>query len=278
MSIACDGLLESTIERILFGTGPCEPITGTSSNTGALVSKASGTIFLEEIGNLSIALQTRLLRVLDEKRLCAPGTFASYPITARIMASSTCDLMEKVQSGHFRKDLFLRLNVVNLRLPPLRERKVDIPLITASILERVASESKREYKLGKSAIRPLMEYDWPGNVRELEHAIEYACVVSSGAELHLCDFPKYIQDQHHIDKTAPPTLQAPSRDVVDHTGEEKGFTDGGVLPMSEIEKQAILNTLRQLKGDKLLTAKLLGIGKTTLYRKLKGYGLDVDAQ
>jgi two-component system response regulator HydG len=272
--IACGSLSEDAIEEILFGPSHRELIPAGDPTTGALFSTPGSTIFLDEIGSLSLPVQTRLLRVLEEKRLWTNGTHEACPMTARILASSTCELDERVKTGQFRRDLFLRLNVVNLRLPPLRERKVDIPVLSAHILDRVASESKRKYRLGKSAIRPLMEYDWPGNVRELEHAIEYACVISSGAELHLCDFPKYIQDHNRADAVSLPFRQDTLDNLVELDGEDGRLKGDVVVPMAEIEKKAILNTLRQLRGDKLLAAKLLGIGKTTLYRKLREYELD----
>jgi two-component system response regulator HydG len=175
-----------------------------------------------------------------------------------------------VESGRFRKDLYFRLNVVNLRIPPLRERKADIPLLAAHVLDKVRRDNGISYSFADDALHLMMDYDWPGNVRELEHAIERACALSSGPVLHMADFPTQLHDHHrhrHIDQieeqhVAPDAPQA---------------TPGpAVLSIAEMEKNAILSTIQQLRGDKLTAARLLGIGKTTLYRKLKEYGLGED--
>jgi two-component system response regulator HydG len=189
------------------------------------------------------------------------------PISARILAATNRDLHQMVEQGRFRKDLFFRLNVVNVRIPPLRDRKADIPLLAANTLERMRRENGLTYTFADDALRLMAEYDWPGNVRELEHAIERACALSSGPVLHMGDFPTQLQDhQFHRDRAA--NAAAIVAAVTDSPQ---------VLSIAEMEKQAILNTIRQLNGDKLMAAKLLGIGKTTLYRKLKEYGLVDDA-
>jgi DNA-binding NtrC family response regulator len=179
-----------------------------------------------------------------------------------------------VETGRFRKDLFFRLNVVNLSIPPLRERKADIPLLGAHILERLSRETGRTYTFADSVLPLLMTFDWPGNVRELEHAIERACALSSGPVLHLGDFPTQLQN-HHLDLQ---NLEARSglEDNADLDPTGNPYARSGVVSIAELEKQAILNTIQELKGDKLMAARLLGIGKTTLYRKLKEYGLGED--
>jgi two-component system response regulator HydG len=167
-----------------------------------------------------------------------------------------------VERGQFRKDLFYRLNVVNLKLPSLRDRREDIPLLAAHFLDRISREHGRKFTLSDEALRTMMRYDWPGNVRELENAVERACTMSSGPVLHLGDLPTQLQNQRletlraaqagdNADETAAPTL----------------------MTLAEMEKQAILSAIRTLNGDKLQAARLLGIGKTTLYRKLKEYGI-----
>ena len=170
-----------------------------------------------------------------------------------------------VEQGRFRKDLYYRLSVVNLRIPPLRERKQDIPLLAAHFLERMARETGTPHTLSDDALRTLMEYDWPGNVRELEHSIDRACTLSSGPILHLGDLPTQLQN-FHLQNRRPMVVSAPAMAAA-------GAGRGPVMPLAQLEKQAILETLRKLNGDKLLAARLLGIGKTTLYRKLKEYGI-----
>jgi two-component system response regulator HydG len=169
--------------------------------------------------------------------------------------------------------------VVNLRIPPLRERRGDIPLLAMHFLARIEKETGVERTLSDDSLRLMADYDWPGNVRELENAIERACALSSGPVLHLGDMPTQLQDlrmQRHAEAGSGP-VAAEIAAVEGGRGVLTG--DGEIVSIAEMEKQAILNTIRQLKGDKLLAAKLLGIGKTTLYRKLKEYGIaDVPAE
>ena len=169
-----------------------------------------------------------------------------------------------VESGRFRRDLYFRLNVVNIHLPPLRERKGDIPLLSLHVLDSLSQSSYKRCTFSDDALRMLNEYDWPGNVRELEHAIERAVTLSSGPVLHRADFPTEMQQYRPLPK---------STEAGGGVSEE-GPGPHRVVSIAAMEKQAILNTIRQLKGDKLTAARLLGIGKTTLYRKLKEYGID----
>ena len=169
-----------------------------------------------------------------------------------------------VEQGRFRKDLYYRLNVVSLRIPPLRDRREDIPLLAAHFLDRLKRNGGAARILSDDALRTMTDYAWPGNVRELENSVERACALSSGVVLHIGDLPTQLQDFHvHVHRT----VQSPG------APEPRLERTGAVTPLAELERQAILDTLRQLKGDKLRAAKLLGIGKTTLYRKLKEYGL-----
>jgi two-component system response regulator HydG len=174
-----------------------------------------------------------------------------------------------VETGRFRKDLYFRLNVVNLHIPPLRERKSDIPMLAANVLDRMRRDNGLTYSFADEALSLLMEYDWPGNIRELENAIERACALSSGPVLHLDDFPIQLQNHRgHGNRQFGDTHASASAH-----GTDADQPNASVLSIAELEKQAILNTIRELKGDKLMAARLLGIGKTTLYRKLKEYGL-----
>jgi two-component system response regulator HydG len=271
--VDCGSLVPTLIESELFGhvkgafTGANRP------KTGLLASAAGGTVFLDEIGELPLDLQTKLLRALQEKEVRPVGANHSVPIDARILAATNRDLAHMVETGRFRKDLFFRLNVVNLSIPPLRERKADIPLLGAHILERLARANGRAYTFADDVLPLLMTFDWPGNVRELEHAIERACALSSGPVLHLGDFPTQLQN-HHLDLQNLDARTSPSgTSELDGTA---GSERSSVVTIADLEKQAILNTITQLKGDKLMAARLLGIGKTTLYRKLKEYGLGDD--
>jgi len=174
-----------------------------------------------------------------------------------------------VEQGRFRKELFFRLNLVNLRLPPLRERRADIPLLATHFLRRVEKETGVRYTFSEESLSLIADYDWPGNVSELENVIERTCAISIGPVLQVDDLPKQLQD-FAIERTKFDAPEAVSEPVAGDPGRTKDET--AIVPIAEIEKRVILKTVRLLKGDKLLAAKLLGIGKTTLYRKLKDYG------
>jgi DNA-binding NtrC family response regulator len=237
-----------------------------------LATAEGGTVFLDEIGELPLDLQAKLLRALQEKEVRPVGATQARPISARVLAATNRDLAGMVEQGKFRKDLFFRLNVVNLRIPALRERRGDIPLLAMHFLERMEKETGVERTLSDDSLRLMADYDWPGNVRELENAIERACALSSGPVLHLGDMPTQLQDLR-MQRTAEAATEPLQADLSMEGSRSSVSADGEIVSIAEMEKQAILATIRQLKGDKLLAAKLLGIGKTTLYRKLKEYGI-----
>jgi len=253
--VDCGSLVPTLIESELFGYVKGAFTGANRSKTGLLAAAEGGTVFLDEIGELPLDLQ--------EKEIRPVGATQAVPIFARVLAATNRDLTGMVTSGRFRKDLYFRLNVVNIRIPPLRERKSDIPLLATYVLERMRRENGLAYIFADDMLRLMAEYDWPGNVRELEHAIERACALSSGPVLHIADFPTQLQDHRHHTEHQAVTEPARTLPIPDH----------GVTSIATLEKQAILSTIRQLKGDKLMAARLLGIGKTTLYRKLKEYGI-----
>jgi two-component system response regulator HydG len=274
--VDCGSLVPAMIESELFGHVKGAFAGATRAKTGLLAAADGGTIFLDEIGELPLDLQGRLLRALQDKEVRPIGSSQSIPISVRVLAATSRDLTSMVETGRFRKDLFFRLNIVNLRIPALRERKADIPLLAAHVLDRMHTDNGLAYTFADNALQLLMEYDWPGNVRELENAIERACALSSGPVLHLGDFPTQMQNfQFHAQQSVQ-HYKAP------HTAGELSTISGSAEPnavqsIAELEKQAILTTIAQLNGDKLMAARLLGIGKTTLYRKLKEYGLGDDS-
>ncbi len=258
--VDCGSLAPTLIESELFGhvkgafTGAHRP------NDGLLVAAGSGTVFLDEIAELPLDLQAKLLRALQEKEVRPLGGNHSVPIRARILAATHQDLTAMVDQGRFRRDLYYRLNVVKLTLPPLRERKEDIPLLAAHFLERNSLEMRRPFRLSAETLSFLMEYAWPGNVRELSNAIDRACNLSSGEVIEMGEMSTSIRDawmQTNVKRREQP---------------ENGVETVAVVTLAELEKRAILTTLEQVRGDKLLAARLLNIGKTTLYRKLKEYG------
>jgi two-component system response regulator HydG len=263
LPVDCGSLVPTLIESELFGYVKGAFTGANRSKDGLLVSAEGGTVFLDEIGELSLDLQAKLLRALQEKEVRPVGATHRVPIKARIVAATNRDLAVMVEKGTFRKDLFYRLNVVNLRLPSLRDRREDIPLLAAHFLDRISREHGTKFTLSDEALRTMMRHDWPGNVRELENSVERACALSSGPVLHLGDLPTQLQQQGLEDRRI-------STAATESTAESRAPQ---VTTLADLERQAILGTIRALNGDKLQAAKLLGIGKTTLYRKLKEYGI-----
>jgi DNA-binding NtrC family response regulator len=261
LPVDCGSLVPTLIESELFGYVKGAFTGANRSKDGLLVSAEGGTVFLDEIGELSLDLQAKLLRALQEREVRPVGATHRVPIKARIVAATNRDLAQMVEKGTFRKDLFYRVNVVNLRLPPMRDRREDIPLLAAHFLDRMSRDRGSKFTLSDEALRAMMLYDWPGNVREIEHAVERACALSSGPVLELGDLPTQLQQQGLIALRAEAASGTAARDA----------GDVGVTTLAELERQAILNAIRALNGDKLQAARMLGIGKTTLYRKLKEY-------
>jgi DNA-binding NtrC family response regulator len=262
LPVDCGSIVPTLIESELFGYVKGAFTGANRSKDGLLVSAEGGTVFLDEIGELSLDLQAKLLRALQEREVRPVGATHRVPIKARIVAATNRDLAVMVERGQFRKDLFYRLNVVNLRLPALRDRREDIPLLAAHFLDRISREHGRKFTLSDEALRTMMRYDWPGNIRELEHAVERACTMSSGPILHLGDLPTQLQN-HGLE----------TRRAAQAGGTAEESAGPQLTTLAEMEKQAILSAIRTLSGDKLQAARLLGIGKTTLYRKLKEYGI-----
>jgi DNA-binding NtrC family response regulator len=260
--VDCGSLAPTLIESELFGhvkgafTGAHRP------SDGLLVAAGDGTVFLDEIGELPLDLQARLLRALQEKEVRPVGASHTVPMRARVLAATNQDLKTMVEQARFRRDLYYRLNVVKLTLPPLRERKEDILLLAAHFLERNSREVGRPFRLSPETMAYLTEYSWPGNVRELSNVIDQACNYSSSGVLELADLTTAVTD-------AWKNAQADKKDRL----ADESRANPQVATLAELEKKAILTTLQQVKGDKMLAARLLDIGKTTLYRKLKEYGV-----
>src|SRR5215469_1181915 len=246
----CNALTPTLIESELFGYVK-GAFTGAMHNKqGVFESADKGTLFLDEIGNLPVDMQAKLLRVVQEREIKPVGSNERVPVNVRIIAATNRDLEAAVRENGFRKDLFFRLNVVQIKLPPLRERKSDIPLLVQAFLEKFADTDRPMPVLAEDAMSRLTSYDWPGNIRELENAIERAVALGSGPILHSGDLPSNLQ-------------YGSSAEGIPASDE--------IMPLEEMERRAILRALRETNGDKLVAARLLRIGKTTLYRKLKQY-------
>ncbi len=253
--VDCSALVPTLIESELFGYVKGAFTGAMHAKTGLMESAGSGTLFLDEIGDMPIDLQAKLLRAIQEKEVKPVGSTDRISIAVRVIAATNRDLETAVRQGQFRQDLFFRLNVVQIKLPPLRERKSDIPLLVNAFLEKF-SEAGGTRAISEEAMARLIAYDWPGNIRELENAIERAVALGSGPILHVGDLPSGL---HYA------------------VGDRMPQADE-LLPLEELERRAILRALREAGGDKLAAARLLGIGKTTLYRKLKQYETESHAQ
>ena len=255
LPVDCGSLVPTLIESELFGYVRGAFTGAMRSKDGLLAAAEGGTVFLDEVGELPVDLQAKLLRAIQEKEIRPVGGTRAVPINVRILAATNRDLEAAVSQGTFRRDLYFRLNVLTLRIPPLRERKQDIPLLVGHILERINKARESQHSIAEDALRLMLDYDWPGNVRELENCVERACTTCSLPAIHLADLPTTLQNHQReaLQEVAP--AQQPN-----------------IIPLEQLEKQAILHAIEVLEGDKLEAARRLGIGKTTLYRKLKEYG------
>ncbi len=255
LPVDCGSLVPTLIESELFGYVK-GAFTGANQNKDGLMAMAEGgTIFLDEVGELPVDLQAKMLRAIQEKEVRPVGSTRRIPINVRILAATNRDLEQAVTQGSFRRDLYFRLNVLSLRIPALRERRQDVPLLVEHFMERMMRASGVEKTLSDDAMKALLAYDWPGNVRELENCLERSYAFTTGPLIHTTDLPPEIAN-----------VPVPESSNGNGNGHAK------IIPIAELEKQTILHALTELHGDKLQAARLLGIGKTTLYRKLKEFG------
>jgi len=247
--VDCSALVPTLIESELFGYVKGAFTGAQHSKQGLFEAAGEGTLFLDEIGDLPVDLQAKLLRALQEHEVKPVGSNDRVGIRARVIAATNRDLEASIRTGSFRQDLYFRLNVVQIKLPALRDRRVDIPLLVNAFLEKFSDPARPIHTISEDAMRRIMAYDWPGNIRELENAIERAVALGSGPILHVGDLPSNLQ----------------------YTSTEKLPEGDEMVPLEALERRAIFRALRETAGDKLAAARLLGIGKTTLYRKLKQY-------
>lgn len=255
--INCGAIPENLIESELFGY---EEGAFTGAKKGGKIGKFElahkGTIFLDEIGDMPIHMQTKLLRVLQENVICRIGGNTLIPIDVRIIAATNKNLEKKVEEGEFREDLYYRLNVIPINLPPLRERLDDIKILASKFLDRFNIKLNRNItKFSKDVITLFLNYNWPGNVRELQNVVEYAVNMSTDSIITIDDLPKRFKNMHlgiNINN------------------------DNKITPVSELEKQEIIKALKIYGSSKAginQAAKALGISRATIYRKIKLYGL-----
>ncbi|HET9744028.1 MAG TPA: sigma-54 dependent transcriptional regulator [Terriglobales bacterium] len=259
VAVDCGSLVPTLIESELFGYEK-GAFTGALKNKEGLFESANGgTIFLDEIGELPLEMQAKLLRVLQEKEVRPVGSNNRINVDVRVIAATNRDLEAAYREGTFRKDLFFRLNVVTLHLPPLRERRADIPTLVHWFLNKFVPE--QSIQVTHPAMQDLMEYEWPGNVRELENCVQRAVALGS----------QNIIDVHDL----PPAIRRLSQAPTEQGDEPSAMTPND---LEELERATILRVFEQTKGDKALTGRMLGISRATLYRKLKRYNIPPDGK
>ena len=255
VAVDCGSLVPTLIESELFGYEKGAFTGAVKSKTGLFQSANGGTIFLDEIGELPLELQAKLLRVLQEKEVRPVGSNQKIKVDVRVIAASNRDLEAEYRNGTFRKDLFFRLNVVTVHLPALRERRSDIPMLAHWFLDRNAPGDS--IQITSAAMKYLLQYDWPGNVRELENCIERAVALGDRRIIDLSDLPPSIVSTSGGMESGSPSLA----------------TTLSSTDLEDIERVTIQRVFEQVNGDKALAGKMLGISRATLYRKLKRYNI-----
>lgn len=251
VEINCAGLPEPLLESELFGHARGAFTDAKVARKGLIEEATEGTFFLDEIGDASLAIQSKLLKVLEDGQLRRVGENTPRPVNVRFLAATNKDLKKEVEKGSFREDLFFRLNVVAIRLPALRERADDIPLLAHHFLAELASRAGKSIReIAPGALDVMKSYPWPGNIRELRNVLEHAIIMTEGDAIREGDLPAFLRSM-------------PAGN---------GAADFGELSLSELERRHIQGLLER-KSDLGTVAKILGIGRTTLWRKMKEYGL-----
>ena len=252
--VDCAAISETVIESELFGHVK-GAFTGAHAATLGLIRAADkGTLFLDEVGDLSPAIQVKLLRTIQEKEVRPVGSSRSHAVDTRILAATNRDLSQEVSRGNFREDLFYRLNVLTMNVPPLRDRKDDIPLLARHFLKRFATDASPVTELSQAALNRLESYDWPGNIRELENVVRRSVALGKADIIRIEDLPAQLYDQT---QGRSPNTARPLDDS-----------------LAAYEMAAVENALAKSASNRSMAAKILGIGEATLYRKLKKYGIN----
>ena len=253
IKVHCAALSASLLESELFGHEKGSFTGAVAQKRGRFELADGGTIFLDEIGEIDLQTQVKLLRVLQERQFERVGGEKTIDVDVRIVCATNKDLLAEIEKGNFREDLYYRLNVVSLVVPPLRERKEDIPLLLTSFLTQYSEENGRKIEgFSNAAKRALLAYDWPGNIRELRNCIESAVVLARGTIIEVEDLPQQIGRSE---------------------GGGSVSIDVGIT-LAEAEQKLIISTLAQCGGNKTRAAEVLGIGRKTLHRKLQEYHID----
>jgi DNA-binding NtrC family response regulator len=279
VAVNCGAIPENLIESILFGHEKGAFTGASERHAGKFLEADGGTLFLDEIGELRLDMQVKLLRALQEGEVDPVGAKRPVKVDVRIISATNRNLADLMREGGFREDLFYRLNVFPILVPPLRERTGDVPLIARHFIGRFAAEEHKAISGLSAAAATLIErYDWPGNVRQLENAIFRAVVLCDGTELDVCDFPQIagalgVAMRPSRDDEEPPPRPAEAPVVSPYL---LPLTDasGHMRKFEELEAEIIRRTIARYDGRMSEVARRLGIGRSTLYRKLKEYGLE----
>jgi two-component system response regulator HydG len=256
VKLNCAAITETLLESELFGHEKGAFTGADRRKEGRFRLAHGGSIFLDEISEMSVSMQAKLLRVLQEKEFQRVGGEEVLKVDVRVMAATNRDLKGEIETGRFREDLYYRLNVVTLSVPALRERREDIPILAQHFLQTFAKKNRKQIKgFTPRAMDCLVRYDWPGNVRELMNAVERGVILCRGEYVSEEDFPLSV------------------REAIDHKADTVGTEERlGALPLEEVEKATILKTLESTGGNKSEAARRLGITRRTLHKKLKRYG------
>jgi two-component system response regulator HydG len=253
----CAAVTETLLESELFGHEKGAFTGAHRLREGRFRQAHGGSLFLDEVSEMSLSMQAKLLRVLQEREITRVGGEEAIKVDVRVIAATNKDLAQEIQAGHFREDLYYRLNVVGLTVPPLRERKEDIPLLAQYFMTRFAEKNRKPVKqITPQAMDRLLKHPWPGNVRELMNSIERAVVLSRSEYLDEQDLPTGARQDLSEEQVSPAAASLPPD-----------------LPLDEVEKATILKTLESVKGNKSEAARRLGITRRTLHKKLKKYGV-----
>lgn len=289
VTVNCGAIPENLVESVLFGHEKGSFTGATDKHAGKFVEADGGTLFLDEIGDLPLAAQVKLLRAVQEGEIDPVGSRKTVKVDIRLISATHRNLMEHVREGKFREDLYYRLNVFPIHVPPLRERREDIPWLVRHFVARFAAEEGRKNLKGvsPSAMMMLQAYSWPGNVRQLENSVFRSVVMSDGAELMPEDFPQIHSQSSRIEQVltfsepgheflpdsafAPPAVTVTPDDALPLLTEQ-----GEMRQMIEIEEEVIRRAIQHYDGQMSEVARKLGIGRSTLYRKLKEFGIDTE--
>jgi transcriptional regulator with PAS, ATPase and Fis domain len=256
VAVDCGSLVPTLMESELFGHEKGAFTGAMKTKSGLFQAANGGTIFLDEIGELPLEMQAKLLRVLQEKEVRPVGSNDNVSVDVRVIAATNRDLEAAYRAGTFRKDLYFRLNVVTVHLPPLRDRRSDIPMLVHHFLDRYAQGS--HLQVTTVAMKSLLHYDWPGNVRELENCIARAITLGDRQVIDVGDLPPTIRGEQSESSGTTRTQETSSLSTT---------------ALAEMERMTILRVFEQANGDKALAGKMLGISRATLYRKLKRYNI-----